>query len=79
MKVVQFNNSEERSGENAIDRLEECLALAKDGLIKNVLVIAVTNDNDVMDCWANTQSPFVVVGGIESLKLDFMTKVIERR
>lgn len=79
MKVVQFNNSEERSGENVIDRLEECLAMAKDGLIKNVLVIAVTNDNDVMDCWANTQSPFVVVGGIESLKLDFMTKVIERR
>jgi len=79
MKVVQFSNSEESSGENVIERLEECLAMARDGLIKNVLVIAVTNDNDVMDCWANTQSPFVVVGGIESLKLDFMTKVIERR
>lgn len=79
MEVVQFKKDESVSGENVIERLEECLAMAKDGLIKNVLVIAVTNDNDVMDCWANAQSPFVVVGGIESLKLDFMTSVIERR
>ena len=79
MKVIEFKKDESASGENVVERLEECLAMAKDGLIKNVLVLAITNNDDVLDCWANHQSPFVVVGGIESLKLDFMNSVIERR
>lgn len=79
MEVIQLKRDESVSGEFVIERLEECLAMAKDGLIKNVLIIAITNEGDVMDCWANQKDPFLVVGGIESLKLDFMTRVIERR
>ncbi len=81
MKVVNINNtpSGQQSGENVIDRLETALAMAKDGHVKNCIVICALNDGDVADCWANGSDPFVMVGAIEAVKREFIDCCIEER
>lgn len=79
IKMKQPNKHIEASGFEVIERLEEALAMAKDGLVSNVIVLAVLNDGGVMDCWANNNSPFVMVGGLESIKKEFMDSCIEGR
>lgn len=39
----------------------------------------VNEDGDVMDCWANGNNPFAIVGGLEALKYEFMKAQIESR
>ena len=79
LKVVSIEKNESQSGENVIERLRECLAMAEDGLISNVVICAQLHNGDVMDCWANSSNPFLVVGGLESVKLEFMNQFIEKR
>jgi hypothetical protein len=81
MKIVKMNEEplENKSGNNVINMLEEALAMAKDGHVSNVVVLATLHDGSIMDCWANSSEPFLIVGGLESLKLDFMQDTIDRR
>ncbi|EOC0120656.1 hypothetical protein ACI0YO_003593 [Cronobacter sakazakii] len=37
------------------------------------------NDGSVLDCWHNGGRPYVMVGAMESLRLDFINANIERR
>lgn len=67
------------NGENVIARLEEALELAKDGGISNCIVIMACSNGDVMDCWANGNKPFVMIGALESIKREFMDSKIEAR
>lgn len=81
LKVVNINNTESGkvSGDNVINRLEAALAAAKDGHISNVVILCSMNDGSVMDCWANGGDPFLIVGGLESIKREFMDACIEGR
>lgn len=78
MKVIKFNNTKE-SGQNVIERLEEALEMAKKGGIDNCIVIMAGTDGSIVDCWANRNQPFSMIGGIESIKKEFMDACIEGR
>lgn len=81
LKVVSINpnSNNTTSDENVIIRLEEALEFAKNGNISNCLVIMVSNTGEVLDCWANRNKPYVMVGALESLKMEFMSVCIESR
>ena len=66
------------SGKDVIQRLEEVLEMAKAGNIGNVIIISTLSDGNVMDGWANTSNPFVMIGALESTKREFMDMCIER-
>ncbi len=71
IEIVSFGKSE-KSGENVIDRLEE-------GRVDNCAIIIINKNTNVMDFWENGNSPFVLVGAIETLKREFMDEVIDSR
>ena len=79
LTAISGDRSIKPSGEDVIARLEEALAMAKHGGVSNVVVVATMDDGCVMDCWANGKDPFLVVGGIESIKREFMDSAIEAR
>lgn len=81
LKVLDFNSKTERQPSNpeVIQRLEEALAMAKDGGVKTVAIIAILDNGDIMDCWANGGQPYALVGGIEAIKHDFINQTIEAR
>jgi len=53
--------------------------MAEDGLLDNVVILAVNVDGGITSCWANDEAPFTVIGGLESLKGEFMDSCIEKR
>ncbi len=77
-KVIDIDK-EVPNGANVIERLEEALEKAKHGGVDNCLIVMSFNNGDIMDCWANGNKPFVIVGALESLKKDFMDACIEDR
>ena len=79
LKIVSFPTESPISGENVINRLEEALEFAKQGTICNCMIVMAGNDNSVVDCWANGNKPFVMIGGLESVKREFMDAIIEKR
>ena len=79
MKIVEFNKNISQNGDMVIERLEEALDMAKQGNIKNCIIVMATNDGAVVDCWANRNVPFLMTGALESIKLEFMTACIEKR
>ena len=79
LNVVELKPATKEPGENVVQRLEQALELARRGELSNVVVVAVLNNGDVMDCWANGSQPYAVVGGLESLKFEFINGVIEKR
>ena len=78
MKVVEFNKNID-NGDMVIERLEEALEMAKKGNIENCIIVMATRDGTVVDCWANRNIPFRMIGALESIKLEFMTACIEKR
>ncbi len=78
LTVVSFS-SEVPNGQHVIERLEEALTMAKKGGVDNCVVIITRTDGSVMDCWANGNKPFVMVGALESVKREFMDAKIEGR
>ena len=78
MKIVPISKSKS-CGEMVIHHLEKALEFANERPIDNVAVIMLDANGEVLDCWANKNSPFVMVGAIESLKIDFMNACIEGR
>lgn len=70
--------AKKESGANVIERLEEALALAREGKIQNVVIACTTTDDCVMRAWANGSDPFVMAGLLEDVKLHFIQNNIER-
>ena len=79
MKIVDISKSKEPVGLHVKEQLESALKLAESNSISNVAIVMVNEDGDVMDCWANGNNPFAIVGGLESLKFEFMRAQIESR
>lgn len=79
LNVVELKPATKEPGDNVVQRLEQALELARKGEIANIAIVAVLNDGDVMDCWGNQSNAFAVVGGLESLKFEFMNGVMEYR
>ena len=79
LKIVDFTKLPDSSDDRVIQTLESALERAKAGGVINCMVVMTTNDNLVLDCWANGVSPFVMVGALESLKCDFMRSCVEYR
>ncbi len=79
LNVVELKPVTKEPGDNVVQRLEQALELARKGEIVNIAMVAVCNDGDVMDCWANQSNALTMVGGLESLKFEFMNGVIEKR
>lgn len=71
--------SAQQSGANVIKRLEEALEMAKQGKIENCVIVMTGFNGDIIDCWANGNSPYVMSGAIETIKQEFMDAHIERR
>ncbi|MDP1114637.1 hypothetical protein Q6270_26890, partial [Klebsiella pneumoniae] len=42
-------------------------------------LLMINNDGSVLVCWHNGGRPYVMVGALESLRLDFINANIERR
>ena len=78
IKVLKTKKKEKESGVNVIKRLEEILAMAKEGIVDNVFIVCTMNDDSVLRCWANDSTPFTMIGAIEKYKLDFIENTIER-
>ena len=68
-----------RSGINVIERLEEALEMARQGKIENCIIVMTCFNGDIIDCWANGNSPYVMSGALEATKQEFMNSHIERR
>ncbi len=79
LNVVELKPRTKEPGDNVVQRLEQALELARKGELSNVVVVAVLNNGDVMDCWANGSQPYAVVGGLEGLKFEFINACIEKR
>lgn len=82
LKVVSFpakQKDEQFNGDNVEQRIAELTEMLKANDIENIVIVAVKHDGSVIDCWANGSCPFVIVGALESVKLEFMNACIEGR
>lgn len=79
IKVIETKSCVTDEGELVITRLQEALAMARDGQLVSVAIAGITDDGDIVSCWANSIQPFAMVGAIESLKIDYIEASIERR
>lgn len=82
LKVVSFpakQKDEQFNGDNVEQRIAELTEMLKANDIENIVILAVKRDGSVIDCWANRGHPFTIVGGLESVKLEFMNACIEGR
>lgn len=59
-----------------VERIKEALAMAEEGRLTSVAIVGVS-DGDIVTCWANPAQPFLMVGAIESLKVDYIQANIE--
>ncbi|MBK0633374.1 hypothetical protein GZZ44_10485 [Klebsiella aerogenes] len=62
-----------------IRRLEEALAYARNGHVESIALILLNDEGYALDCWYNGGRPYVMVGALEALKLDFIMANIEQR
>lgn len=81
LKIVPFKKMPESSADNAevIRLLTEALEHARKGSCHSVALLLIDSDGNALDCWHNGGRPYVLVGALESLKLDFINVNIERR
>lgn len=81
LKVVPFATKPEISVDNAevIRLLTDALEHARKGSCHSVALLLIDGDGNALDCWHNGGRPYVLVGALESLKLDFINANIERR
>ncbi len=78
MKVVEFKNKIS-TGDNVTLRLNEALEYVESNQVSNLIILMVCENGDVVDCWANSNKPFTIVGALESIKIEFMNNFIEKR
>lgn len=81
LKIVELKPSKETDNNNVevIRLLEEALQHAREGKSQSLALLMINNDGSVLDCWHNGGRPYVMVGAMESLRLDFINANIERR
>ncbi|ECH9053817.1 hypothetical protein FB43_19960 [Salmonella enterica subsp. enterica] len=81
LKIVELKPSKEADNNNVevICLLEEALQYAREGKSQSLALLMINNDGSVLDCWHNGGRPYVMVGAMESLRLDFINANIERR
>lgn len=81
LKVVEFKRSDEDTHHQSevIRLLEDALDHAQNGNYHAMAIVLVSNDGEVLDCWHNGGRPYVMVGAMESLKIDYINACIERR
>ena len=65
------------AGANVIERLEEALAMAKQGHIANVLM--VDTDDNVYHGWANGNRPTLIIGEAYCAMQALSDAVVQRR
>ena len=79
-KLTVISNEELKPSNGLVlDRLEESLKMAKEGGIQSCAIVMIADNGEVIDSWANGGQVFVMVGALESLKLDFMLTQMDRR
>ncbi|WP_312268055.1 hypothetical protein [Pseudescherichia sp.] len=81
LKVVPFTKKPEISADNSevIRLLTDALEHVRKGSCHSVALLLIDGDGNALDCWHNGGRPYVLVGALESLKLDFINANIERR
>lgn len=81
LKVVPFTKKPTSGMDNAevIRLLTDALEHARRGSCHSVALLLIDSDGNALDCWHNGGRPYVMVGALESLKLDFINANIERR
>lgn len=67
------------AGANVIERLEEALAMAKQGHIANVLMVMVDTDDNVYHGWANGNRPTLIIGEAYCAMQALSEAVVQRR
>jgi len=81
LTIVPFKPKPESGADNAevIRLLTDALEHARRGSCHSVALLLIEGDGNALDCWHNGGRPYVLVGVLESLKLDFINANIERR
>ncbi len=81
MKKLTVINNEQMQPSNPIvmDRIYEALTMAKEGGVDSCMMIMISQNGEVMDCWANGKHPFVMLGALRALERDFMDSQIDKR
>lgn len=76
LKIVPKEKSD-LANDAVITRLTEALDMARRGELITIAICGMTSDGGIVSCWANNAQPFVMVGAIESLKMDYMMANID--
>lgn len=81
LKVVDFkrNDESEYNQTEVIRLLEEALEHARNVNYQAMAIVMLSHEGHVLDCWHNGEKPYVMVGALESLKMDYIHACIERR
>ena len=82
LKVVKLHpddSAKKMSNDLVIKRLEESLDIAKKGDLINCVILMLDNEGNIYDCWATPNSPYTILGGLESLKTEFSNANIQKR
>lgn len=81
-KVIPMKGHRQQSDKDCaeiVSRLEEALAFARNGHCKSLALILLDDEGHALDCFHNGGQPYVMVGAIEALKLDFILANIDQR
>ena len=83
LNIVQFKaadkNTSAVNGENVDAQFAGLQEMVASGNVRNMFIVALLNDGGIASVWANSSEPFVMLGGVENTKHDFIHKTIEQR
>lgn len=81
LKVVEFRDSPDVVHNNAevVRLLKEAIGYAESETSQSLALVMLNKDGSVVDCWHSGGRPYVMVGAMESLRIDFINANIERR
>lgn len=76
--IVSLASSKEvPCDEDAFNRLEECLRLAREGGLDSFAITMVCNDGTVVDSYHCKSDIYTLIGAIEAVKQRFISKRVE--
>ncbi|MCB1622337.1 MAG: hypothetical protein KDI44_16545 [Thiothrix sp.] len=76
-KVLEFSRRKQEPDPVVVERMRDLLEMAERGEIVNLFVVAALADDSVLSGGWGKEKPFVMLGGIEAAKRDFMENCIE--
>jgi hypothetical protein len=85
MKLLKFERPpapESAPNQDAVKIARELLALCESGECRNVVIVGILSDDSIVDGWSRSDEgmrPYMVLGAIEKLKIEFASKEIETR